>query len=102
MLGRLFALCLFSCSLFAISLDVQDRQVLEQKSPRTLERMDQGEPLTINDVIQLSQAGVSDDLIIAYMQETSSLYSLSPAQIKRLQNGGTSQRVINYMVDSGR
>ena len=84
------------------ALDEQDRKVMERSSPRTVDRMDRGEPLTINDVIKLSQGGVSDDTIIRYMSDTGSAYNLSQAQIRRLQDAGVSQRVINYMVDSGR
>jgi outer membrane lipoprotein SlyB len=83
-------------------LDEQDRRVMERSSPRTVDRMDRGEPLTINDVIKLSQSGVSDDAIMGYMKETTSSYSLSHAQIRRLQDAGVSQRVINDMIDSGR
>lgn len=86
--------------LIGAALDEQDRKVMEQSSPRTVDRMDRGEPLTINDVIRLSQGGVSDKTIIQYMQKTNSTYSLSQAQIRRLQDGGVSQKVINYMVDT--
>jgi len=83
-------------------LDEQERKVIERSSPRTVDRMDRGEPLTINDIIKLSQGGVSDDAIMRYMRETTSSYNLSQAQIRRLQDAGVSQRVINDMVDSGR
>ena len=88
--------------LIGAALDEQDRKVMERSSPRTVDRMDRGEPLTINDVIKLSQGAVSDDTIIRYMRDTGSTYNLSQAQIRRLQDAGVSQRVINYMVDSGR
>jgi outer membrane lipoprotein SlyB len=88
--------------LVGAALDEQDRKVMDRTSPRTVERMDRGEPLTVNDVIKLSQGGVSDDTIINYMQQTASSYNLSQTQIRRLQDAGVSQRVINYMVDSGR
>jgi surface antigen len=83
-------------------LDEQDRKVMDRTSPRTVERMERGEPLTVNDIIKLSQGGISDDTIINYMQQTASSYNLSQAQIRRLQDAGVSQRVINFMVDSGR
>ncbi len=83
-------------------LDEQDRKVMERASPRTVDRMDRAEPLTINDVIKLSQNGVSDDAIIRYMQDTNSTYNLSQAQMRRLQDAGVNQTVINYMIDSGR
>lgn len=88
--------------LIGAALDEQDRRVMERNSPRTVDRMDRGEPLTINDVIKLSQSGVSDDSIIRYMTDTSSYYTLSQAQIRRLQDAGVSQRVINEMIASER
>jgi uncharacterized protein YcfJ len=88
--------------LVGAALDEQDRKVMERTSPRTVDRMDRREPLTVNDVIKLSQGGVSDDSIIRYMQQTGTTYNLSQAQIRRLQDAGVSQRVINYMIDSGR
>ena len=87
--------------LIGAALDEQDRRVMEYSSPRTIDRMDRGEPLTLNDIIKLSQTGVSDDAILSYMQDTNSAYVLSKAQIRRLQDAGVSQRVINEMIASG-
>lgn len=91
-----------SGGLIGAALDSQDRKVMERSSPRTVDRMDRGEPLTINDVIKLSQGGVDDDSVINYMRDTNSTYNLSQAQVRRLQDAGVSQRVVNFMVDSGR
>ncbi len=88
--------------LIGAALDEQDRRVMERTSPRTVDRMDRGEPLTINDVIKLSQGGVNDDAVVTYMRDTGSNYQLSQAQIRRLQDAGVSQRVINYMIETGR
>lgn len=88
--------------LLGAALDSQDRRVLQKSSPRTVDRMDRGEPLTINDVIKLSQGGVTDDTMIDYMQEKRTTYNLSQAQVRRLQDAGVSQRVINFMIQSGR
>ncbi len=88
--------------LIGAALDEQDRKVMERNSPRTVDRMDRGEPLTINDIIKLSQGGVSDDAIVRYMLETSSYYHLSQAQVRRLNDAGVSQRVINEMIASGK
>lgn len=79
-------------------LDTQDRKVMEYNSPRTVDRMDRGDPLTINDVIKLSQAKVSDDTIILYIKQTYSSYNLSKAQVRRLQDAGVSSKVINEMI----
>ncbi len=87
--------------LIGAALDEQDRKVMERTSPRTVDRMERGEPLTLNDVIKLSQGGVNDSTILNYMQETESYYTLSQAQVRRLQDAGVSQRVIDFMVASG-
>lgn len=83
------------------ALDEQDRKVMEKNSPRTVDRMDRREPLTINDVIKLSQSGVSDSTIIGYIIETASCYQLSEPQVRRLRESGVSQRVIQEMIASG-
>ncbi len=84
------------------NLDDQDKKIMNKISPRTVERMDRGEPLTINDIIKLSQGGISDDTIIRYIKETKTTYNLSQAQINRLQEAGASQRVVNFMIDTGK
>ncbi len=89
-------------SLIGYALDEQDRKVMQQTSPRTVDRMDRGEPLTINDVIKLSQGGVSDDAIITYIRDQKTAYNLTQAQVRRMQDAGVSQRVINTMIDSGK
>lgn len=83
-------------------LDEQDRKIMDKTSPRTVERMDMGEPLTINDIIKLSQGGISDESIIRYITNTKTTYNLTQAQINRLQEAGVSQRVINFMIDTGK
>ena len=83
------------------ALDEQDRKIMEEKSPRTVERMDREEPLTINDIIKLAEGGIGDDTIIRYIQKTQTSYNLSQTQISRLQKSGVSQRVINYMIQTG-
>jgi outer membrane lipoprotein SlyB len=88
--------------LIGAALDEQDRKVMERTSPRTVDRMDKGEPLTVSDIIKLSQGGVSDETIIRYIRDSRTSYTLSQAQINRLQQGGVSQRVINYMLDTGK
>lgn len=82
-------------------LDREDRKIMEQRSPSTLQRVDEGSSLTVNDVIELSQAGVSDDVILGYLRESRSTFKLNQEQIYLMQNSGVSQRVINYMIDTG-
>ena len=91
---------LIAGSLFGFVLDEQDRKVIEQSSPRTIDRIDRKDPLTINDVIKLSQAGISDDTIIQYIHEKRTPYTLTQTQIRRLLDAGVSGRVIQSMTDT--
>lgn len=88
--------------LIGAAIDQQDKRVLEKSSPRTVDRINRDEPLTLNDVIKLSQAQVADDKIIEYMQNTQSSYNLSQTQVRRLQNAGVGEKVIQYMVDTSK
>ena len=94
------AVGLIGVGLIGAGIDEQDRKVMEKTSPRTVDRMDRGEPLTINDIIKLSQGGVTDEVIITYLRNTRSSYNLSQAQIRRMQEAGVSQQVIDFMIDS--
>lgn len=98
----LLSSCIFGTTLLINPiLDMQDRKVMEKSSPRTVDRMDRGEPLTLNDIIKLSQSGINDSTIVQYMQMTKSTYHLSQTQVRRLQDAGVSQIVIDYMAQSG-
>ncbi len=88
--------------LIGAALDQQDKRVMQQSSPRTVDRMERGEPLTLNDIIKLSQGGIADDTIINYIHEKDTVYNLTQAQTRRLQDAGVSQRVINYMINTGK
>jgi outer membrane lipoprotein SlyB len=88
--------------LIGAGLDEHDRKVMERSSPRTVDRMDKQEPLTINDIIKLTQSGIKDEVVIEYMQSTESSYNLSRTQIRRLQDAGVSQEVIHYMMNTSK
>lgn len=87
--------------LIGASLDADDREVMQQNSPRTVHRIDQGEQLSIDDVKEMSKNGLSDNVIIGQIQSTNSVYYLSTNQIIDLKNSGVSQRVIDYMIQTG-
>lgn len=54
-------------------------------------------PLSLNDVVQMSQQRIGDDVIIAQMDSTSSCYNLTAADIQHLHLQGVSDRVIRSM-----
>ena len=79
-------------------LDNQEQRNLKQQSPQTYRRVDNGERLSVNDVINLSQSGIDDNKIISLIQKTNSHYTLNTYQIDKLRSAGVSERVINYMM----
>lgn len=54
--------------------------------------------MTADDVIRLARAGVSDEVIIAQIQQKAQKFDLSANQILRLKDSGVSNRVIQAMV----
>ena len=57
-----------------------------------------GEKLGMSDVIALSKAGLSDQVIIDKINATGSVYRLSVEEIELLRNEGVSSTVVNHMM----
>ena len=87
--------------LVGAALDEQDRKIMEKNSPRTMKRIDRGEQLSINDIKSMSKNGLSDNVIIGQIQATGSVFYLKTDEIIDLKNSGVSQRVIDYMIQTG-
>ena len=54
-------------------------------------------PVSINDVIQMTQSHISDDIIIGQIRSSASAYALTAADITMMKQQGVSDRVIAYM-----
>jgi len=59
----------------------------------------QNQPMTIDDVIKLSKAGVSDDLIIQQIRNKGQRFDLSTDQLLQLKSASISERVVQVMID---
>jgi outer membrane lipoprotein SlyB len=89
-------------ALIGAALDDADRKSLEAQNPRTLRKIDHGQKLDVQDIKDMSKAGIRDDVIISQIQATGSRFHLTTADIVDLKNSGVSQRVINAMIRSGK
>jgi hypothetical protein len=80
----------------------QDRNVLRAHSvpPDVYDKMLYGDPLSLDDVIALSQRAVPAGLILHYMDETDTVYILRKADVKRLRSAGVAEPVIAYMLST--
>ena len=59
-------------------------------------------PYGVEDVLKMSRAQVSDDVIATYIQNTGTIYNLGPNDIVYLKDQGVSDRIINTMLDQRR
>ena len=84
--------------LIGASLDASEQRNLRRESPQTYRRVDQGKRLSVNDVIHLSNANISDEKIIDLIKKTDSRFSLNRYQIDKLRDHKVSERVIDYMM----
>jgi outer membrane lipoprotein SlyB len=82
------------------SMDQQQQAELRAQSPQTYVRVVQGQPLGIADVKAMAKAGVGDDVIIAQIQGSHTVFNLSATDIIDLHNSGVSDRVVNYMIST--
>jgi hypothetical protein len=58
--------------------------------------------LTIRDVVELTKAGLEDEVLLALIEVDPSVFPIDAATIKSLKEAGVSQRVIIAMVRSAR
>ena len=56
-------------------------------------------PYGVEDVLKLSRAQVGEDVILNYVHNSGTIYSLVPNDIVYLRNEGVSDRVINTLMD---
>jgi surface antigen len=82
------------------SMDQAQRESLERQSPETLQRVEQGQPLGLADIKALAKAGVSDEVIISQIRNSGTVYHLSTAEIIDLKDGGVSEKVIDFMINT--
>jgi hypothetical protein len=54
-------------------------------------------PITVSEVVQLSEEGVLPEAILDRMRETKTVYRLSAAQLAQLHDRGVADPVLNYM-----
>ncbi len=102
MSGIAFAAVYIAAGLcLSYTIEIQDLRAIEKTSPKTIDRIERKEPLTLHDVAHLSKQKISAETIIAYMKEIQSAYNLTQPQIRQLQTYGVSQKVIDYMILSG-
>lgn len=82
------------------SMDQQQEAQLRAQAPQTYVRVQQGQPLSVADIKALSQAKVSDDIIISQIRNSHTVFHLSTSDIIDLHNAGVSESVVNFMINT--
>lgn len=83
-----------------LSLTEEDLIYLNAHNPKLLEKIDRGDVLSVEDVINLYVIGLSADTVITIIDYTSSTFHLSTSDILKLQTEGLPFKVINHMIQS--
>jgi uncharacterized protein YcfJ len=82
------------------SADEQQEAQLRAEAPQTYVRVQEKQPLGVEDVKAMVRAGVSDDVIISQIISTHTAYHLSADDIISLHDAGVSTKVVNYMINT--
>src|SRR5437879_3310381 len=56
-------------------------------------------PFTIEDVVKLCKAGLTDELVITKIKKNNKAFDLSPDELIELRKSGVSDTVIKYLLD---
>jgi len=59
-------------------------------------------PYGVEDIVKLSHAQISEDVILNYVQNSGTVYNLGPNDLVYLRQQGVSDRVVNAMLDQRR
>ena len=80
----------------------QDRQVLRDHEVSTdvYDTMLYGDPLSPDEVIELSQRAVPPGLIIRYLDRIDEVFQMPKAEVKRMRAAGVDEQVIAYMLST--
>jgi hypothetical protein len=70
-------------------------------NPAIYDKMMHGDPLSIGDICSLQRSGVSDGIVIRYIRDQGTVYSLNANDYDRLKHAGVSSSVIDYMAQTG-
>jgi hypothetical protein len=99
--GRLFCLSgvivLSGCAVVSHERADEDAVAKSGVSPAIYQKIVHGATLSVEDIIGLKRAGVSDGIITRYIDDHTLVYRLSPADDARLRSAGISSEVITYM-----
>ena len=67
-------------------------------SSAVYDKMVHGDPLSLYDIKALTHAGVNDGIILRYLRDQHTIYSLNSEDVASLRHAGVSQSIVDYML----
>ena len=83
-----------------VTLHRRDRELLQDHHVTGVlyEKMARHEPLTLDEIMELSQRGVPGTFIVHYLRPTYYVYKLNSDDVTRLKQSGVPEGVIRYLL----
>jgi hypothetical protein len=97
----LATLGLAACGPTAQQLADQDAVGRSGVSPAIYDKMVHDDPLGLSDIVALTHARVNDGIIIRYIRDHGTVYTLTPPDFDYLRSNGVSPSVVDYMAQTG-
>ena len=89
----------FTVYFLLITSCISQAQVVTKHVSSRMSAMVGAHTLTVDDIITLSKAGISDDVIIRELKKEHKPFDLTADQIIRLKTASVSERVMKIMID---
>ena len=89
----------FSLFLGLVLIGISPVAPTQNSYPSSITLAPQAKPMTVADVIKLSKAGLSDDIVIQQIRKKGQHFDLSTDQLIQLKDAHVSERVIQVMLD---
>lgn len=96
----LAAVILTGCTTTQVDPVILENLAARGVAPATAVKVQNGEPLEYQDILELVKKGVPSDKIISYLQSTRRVYNFGPVQMQALQQAGAPVQLINYLQET--
>ncbi|GAB4173457.1 MAG: hypothetical protein Fur0032_13050 [Terrimicrobiaceae bacterium] len=88
------------CASNQISPQVSSTLASAGVGPSTTVKMQNGQPLDYDDIVELVRKNVPTHVILGYLQSTGKVYNFGPTQLQALKDQGASSELVNYLQET--
>ena len=91
---------LSGCASNQISPQVSSTLASAGVGPSTTVKMQNGQALDYDDIVELVRKNVPTHIIVGYLQSTGKVYNFGPTQLQALKAQGASAELVNYLQET--